>query len=169
MKKFKLLFYAASVAVFLGSCTGKNGAPGATGPQGNANVQSAAFTVTSWGYNSPSYYVTLSVPALTASINSSGAVDVYMSFDNGTTWNTVPYDYYQAGGDYLATDYYTTGVVTVNWTYNVSTSTGSDPNSVFSTSTQIKVVCVAPSIIKANPNVNWKNYNEVQRTFNLKD
>ena len=60
------------------------------------------------------------------------------------------------------------GTVQVNWDYN-GLGAGSDPNSVFNTTCQFKVVVVSPAAMVSNPNVNWQNYTEVKRTFDLKD
>jgi len=169
MKNIKLLFYAVSIAVFLSSCVGKTGAPGAQGPQGyqgNANVQSQTTIINSWSYDNTNvlYYASLSEPGLNNLINNSGAVDVYFSIDNGNSWNAMPYTY-PGTVNYFMTDAYSVGTVEVDWIRNSGTPT--DPNTLFGVTVQIKVVLVAPSVIKAHPHLNWSNYNEVQSTFHL--
>ena len=165
MKKFRLLFYIASVAVFLGSCTGKDGAPGATGPagtngtNGTANITTTTYTITTsqWVSHSNWYSAALSVPALTDS--NTDVVMVYVSKTSGLysgEWYGLPLPNFLVTGD------------GVNYTYgNKQMSFGYNYSSAPSQTLNFKVCVIPPAVIKSHPNTNWKNYNEVSALMNL--
>ncbi len=143
--------------------TGANGTQGATGPkgdtgaQGNANVVSQTFTASAWTYSNPQWYENFSVTALTSTIVSAGAVEVYLSANAGTNWTALPYTQYGSVANYVAGYTYGLNSLEVTWIYN-SVGSGSDPNTYYSTSAcLIKVVCIAPAIIKKYPGTDWKN------------
>ena len=76
MKNLKKLILIAVIAVLFNSCA-KDGATGPAGPagsNGNANVTSSTFTVTSWLSNSSCWYTDLTVPTLTSAVQSKGSV-----------------------------------------------------------------------------------------------
>jgi hypothetical protein len=162
--KFLTVIMAIAVALSLNSCTkngttGPTGATGSQGPQGNANVTGQQFTVSSWSNNGSFYYTDFSVSALTPDILSGGAVEVYLSINGGTNWVALPFTQY-ASTDYIWT--YVTGdfLVEPHWEYN-GVGLGSDPNTVYGTTCEFNVVCIAPATINAHPNTNWKNAAEV--------
>ncbi len=176
----RTIYYFLSVLIIAGvltSCskgntgpTGSAGATGATGPQGpkgdtgatgNANVISQQFSVPAWTYNSPQWYVNLTVSALTSKVLTSGAVEVYLSPNAGTNWYAMPYMVYGSVADYIGG--FVTGLnsVQVTWIYN-GVGSGSDPNAYYSTSAcLINIVCIAPAMIQSHPNVNWGDPAEV--------
>ena len=173
MKTNKLLtvMTAIGIAVALMSCEGKQGAPGATGPQGpagtnglngNANVLTQTWNIPSWNNNGSIYYVNLSDINVTSAIQSMGTVEAFLSTDAGTTWRALPFTQYVSGSSNYFMDYYTTvGNVQITWTQN-SPGLGSDPNTYYSATCQIKDVCIAGSIMKQHPKTNWKDYGQVQ-------
>jgi hypothetical protein len=157
---------AIGIALMLNGCAGKDGAPGATGPQGaqgNANVTTQTWTVSSWGNNGSNYYASFSDPNLTSAIQSSGTVEVFFTPDGGTTWTALPFTQYMGSG---SPNYYweyktQVGVVYVLWTYN-GAGLGSDPNAIYGVTSEFKDVCIAAAIMKQHPNTNWKDYSQVQ-------
>jgi hypothetical protein len=141
------------------SCV-KDGPVGPQGPQGNANVQSSAVTVTQWSWNTTYSYssANITVPALTPDIVDRGAVMVYI-YNGSTTWEALPFSSVISAG--VTTHYefvYTDNQVTII----ISNSDLSIPNLQTST---FKIVCIAASIMTKHPNTNWKNYSEVQKVL----
>lgn len=97
MRNFKNYILIAVIAVLFNSCA-KDGAPGATGPQGapgNANVSSSTYNVASsdWIYDGTNnrYYVSLNVQGITSNVMSNGTVNVFVGNGSGTYWNAMPY------------------------------------------------------------------------------
>jgi hypothetical protein len=74
----KNLIILMTALVLFVSC-GKDGAPGATGPAGSANISSFVYDVSVWVFNpnSNEYYTDLSVPEITSSVISGGTVQVF--------------------------------------------------------------------------------------------
>lgn len=80
MKKSIILGVFALTALTFGDCTkAKDGAPGAQGPEGNANViGSNTVTASNWTLNSGiMYYATLTSSNITQAIVDKGVVLVY--------------------------------------------------------------------------------------------
>lgn len=171
MKTFKVLTIIAAAAIMMAGCRGAEGPQGPQGPQGipgldgtNANVVEQTYAVTSWTPNTgPNYWwAQLSDSYLTSAILNYGAVDVFVSYNSGATWNNVPYSEVVATnvtGIWTVND--AVGTVQVNYTYSDGTL-GSDPNAEYSATCQFKVVCIAASVIKRHPNVNLNNYAQVE-------
>jgi hypothetical protein len=126
------------------------------GNYGNANVQGTIFYNQGFAYVSEDgyYEINLNVPALTQKVLDGGAVEVYMqaATDNGG-WITLPAT---VGSMPIVVIYALNQVVLMDNT----ASTG-----LFN----IKVVIISSAARKANPNVNWNNYNEVKKVFNLSE
>ncbi|MEI6815397.1 MAG: hypothetical protein WCL14_02210 [Bacteroidota bacterium] len=93
MKNILILFAALAL---LTSC-GKDGAPGAQGPAGNANVQSFVYNTSTWGYNSlyNYYYADLPVPEINNSVINGGTVQVFEGDQQSgsTNWYALPYSF----------------------------------------------------------------------------
>jgi hypothetical protein len=162
MKTTKLILAIAITSLFF-SC-GKDGATGPQGPSGmngNANVQGASGSVTSWNNNGTIYYTTFTDGALTSAVQSTGAVEVFLSTDNASTWKALPFTEV-SGTDYIMLYHTSVGSIEIDWIYN-GAGLGSDPNTYYSATCQFKIVCIASSIIKQHPNTNWTNYNEVMQ------
>jgi hypothetical protein len=92
--------------VLFNSCA-KDGAPGATGPQGpagNPNISTVTINVASsqWiaDYANNRYYVGLSVPDITSNVFSNGTVNVFVDDGSGTFWNALPYSFNDNEYDY---------------------------------------------------------------------
>lgn len=153
------MLLAAGTLVFTG-CTktgppgpqGVQGPQGSQGPQGNANVLgSDPFTVSSWSYSSSevAYYASFNSSDITPDVADLGIVEGYLQYSDGT-WRNLPdivngtqfFLRYSAGGFEI---YYA----------NLDGSIPSNPG------TQVfRIVTVSPTLKQANPNTNWKNFNE---------
>lgn len=137
----------------------KEGPIGPQGQEGNANVSSGTFTVAIWQYNEPSYYADIFASFITDDIVQSGAVLVYAQ-TGINQYTQLPLTFYQS-------TYYSTSL-------EVSTSTGSvriiwtdsdraqpiEPQSL-----NFKVVAIAASVLRRNPNVDLNNYAAVEKAF----
>lgn len=136
---------------------GATGPAGATGATGNANVQNFSFATTtaSWTLSSGTWFYNYSLPSTT---NMSGAVFMYLQ--SGTVFTQLSFtqndkEYYFA---------YDTNAPHVGVYVTSASGASSIPNPG---ALNFKVVVIPPASIKANPTVNWKNYDEVKKTFNL--
>ncbi len=92
-----------------------------------------------------------------------GAVEVYLSGNAGVDYFALPYTVYGAVSDYVAVGYtYALNSVEVTWFYNSTISSGVDPNSYYGTPACIvKVVCIAPGVVRKHSKTNWNNPEEV--------
>lgn len=150
-------------AMFISGCK-KQGAPGA---DGNANVMYATFTATSWAWDSPYYYTNISMPELTSENINTAAVMVY--FSTGSAWIALPYTQYNSPAqNYIMGFSSSVGNVQVTWFYDTSLSDGVNPNTYYGTNVQYKIVVIPPKVMQANPDLDIRNYKEVQKRFNLK-
>lgn len=138
------------------------------GTYGNSSISSSTWAVNTWANNGGFYYIDFNVSALTSSVQSSGAVEVFLSTDGGTTWRGLPFTQYGSTADYLWSFQTQTGTVEVRWTYDGS-GLGSDPNTVYGAVCQFKVVCISAAGLVANPDTDYTNYNAIKRDFNLID
>jgi hypothetical protein len=164
MRKTIILgMYVLTVLTF-GACTkAKDGAPGAQGPQGtqgNANVQSFTSTTNngSWTLSNGEYDAYLSVPAITQDILDKGTVNIFAS-DGSGGYTALPFSV--AG---MAINY-TMSVGTIN--IQVTMNDGTNPPNIGANT--FKVVVIAGKSMATHSNVNFTNYNELKKTFNLKD
>ncbi len=169
---------ALASTVFFSNCTktgpagpagtnGTNGAAGTNGKNGNANVQVYIATVTSWTASSTYYYTNITAPNLTQNIQDSGAVNIYVSLDHGTTYQNVP-NFTSAQSSGYQFNYQTQlNKVIMYWSaYNGTL--GVSPISYYSVNSLLfKIVCVQASNMPLYKNVNFKDYNEVKRVFDF--
>jgi hypothetical protein len=165
--KTKNLLLAAMMLFGIGITSCKKAEKGDTGPagkNGNANVTSVLLNANTWTWdntNKWSYATFSSVSILTSATASSGAVILYEG--SGTSWTAVPYSFNLSGGvTYHALFEYDVNTVTI---YK-ALSDDSNPNP---SASQFKLICIPPASIKEHPNVDYTNYMEVRKTFNLKD
>jgi hypothetical protein len=141
---------------------------GPAGPAGNANVTATTFTISSWSWSSPYYYVNLTVPALTSANMNAAAVMVYIKA-TGTSWTAVPYTQYDTPDNYFMGFNTNTNNVQLTWIYDNAFSSGDDPNVVYGTQVRCKVVVIPPAERKANPNINLYDYEAVKKAYHLED
>jgi hypothetical protein len=158
---------ALTLGLTLASCakkgdTGPAGPAGTNGTNGNANVVSSTITSSNWVYNSPSWGITFTYPAITQNIIDKGAVLVYMKV--GQAYNQLPLTIYQSA-TYSSSYEVSTNVGTVG--IFVTDSDLTQPNNPGSQT--FKIVVIAASQKLANPNVNYNDYASVKKAFNLQD
>lgn len=160
IKTISTLFLLVTMA-FFSSCT-KEGPAGPAGKNGNANVVSSSVTSGSWTYVAPSWEQTFTYPAITSTILNSGAVLVYVQ--SGTNFYQLPYTFYPSSSFSRTFTYvHYLGGLKVFVTDSDLTQP-SDPGTL-----TFKVVVIASSALKQNPDVNLKDYNAVKKAFNLND
>lgn len=159
MKKITIVGIFALTLLMFGACTkSKDGAPGAQGPQGNANVSASTQTTTdsSWTLiNSNNWLATFNVPEITSSVFSGGTIQVFIG--DGTVWTAMPYSYGIEQYNYS----HELGLITISMT-NSDGSAPSNPGVV-----QFKFVVIPPAAMLLHPNVNLQNYNELKATYKL--
>ena len=153
------------MAIMITSC--KKGDTGPQGPEGNANVKSGIYEVSNWTrYTSSDVttrFVDIDVPGVTTDIANYGAVLVYYSGQQITSWTALPY-LFPSGTNNISYGFlyhYAPGVVEIEY----YASDGSDPGDPGTVEFQIVVIEGGP--LKANPKTDLNNYEEVRKTFNL--
>ena len=139
---------------------GPAGADGANGTNGNANVLgSTTLSVTSadWTANGNEWYETFILGTITQDIVDKGAVMVYEQYNS--SWTALPYTLGITGRSF---DFYVGGghIYSSNTNGTASTNPGNQT---------YRFVVISASNRMAHPTVNYKNYAEVKKAFNLKD
>ena len=146
---------------------GVAGTNGTNGTNGVANIAVETFTLntSAWTYSSTynDYTAILSDAVLTQSVQDSGATEVFYSTNNGSLWSALPATI-NAGSvnNFYAFSFSTAAfAATLTWTYYGS-GTGTDPSTAYSgASLEFKVVTIPPAARRANPNVNFHDYNDI--------
>lgn len=163
-----------ALTLALASCkkgdTGPKGDTGAPGSNGVANISSFTLSAPagSWthigtaGQAGDGYTVSYSVPALTSQIISGGAVMCY--YVSGNTIGALPWTYsvYQ---NISSTLYFEASPGTVK----IITSDSDFFTLAPTTNMLFKLVIIPPALIKKNPDVDLKDYNNVKKTFKIID
>lgn len=139
---------------------GPQGPQGPAGINGNANVLgSTTLSVSSsnWIANGNEWYDTFILGTITQDIVDKGAVMVYEQFN--TTWVALPYTLGITGRSF---DFYLGGghIYSANADGTASANPGNQT---------YRFVVISASNRMTHPNVNYKNYEEVKKAFNLKD
>jgi hypothetical protein len=173
MKNLKSILAICVLSVLIASCTkdgetgpqGPAGTSGTNGTNGNANVSDTTFIINTWTTGTSFYYVNLDYSQLTSTVQEGGAVQVYFSSNSGSAWYSLTW-IYDASTDYYMSFYTQTGRVVVKWQYDGS-GIGSDPTSIFTASSFLKVVVIPPAMRIAN--LDLTNYQAVKSAYNLKD
>lgn len=142
---------------------GTNGQDGQDGQDGNANVKSQIVSVTSsdWIITSNIAYFDTPVAIITSSIANSGSVQVFMeSSTQAGTWLNMPSIQYASGYFSTFNFIYGTGVIRI-FKNDSDLSTPINPgNRTF------RIVAIASSARAANPNVDWRDYSQVEKIIN---
>jgi hypothetical protein len=165
--KAKLISLVFTLIVIISGCTkegpeGPAGKDGINGKDGNANVVSATITSSAWVYNTPSWVISFSYPAITQDIINNGAVLVYIKVGNG--YNQLPLTFYQSQNYSTSIEVSTyVGGLTLLWTDSDLTQPINPGENTF------KIVVISASGLNRNPNINFNNYLEVKHSFNLPD
>ncbi len=163
MRKVTLFCVAFLAMCCLASCRG---------PKTNANVYSSTVTVreSDWYWDNTSWRVDLRFDAIDFTVNDYGAVLVYM--DNGNTWRQIPMTFYY-------TDYNNQGnLVYCSSSLEVSSYDGGV--SIFWTENdfyngrvkgdhRFKIVALSNADYSARPDVDYSNYEEVKKVFQIED
>ena len=114
------------------------------GNYGNSNITTTVLSATIWTNVAGEWVSQLSVPAITAAVQSGGDVQVFLSIDNGTDWIALPFYKVTSGSDNYQMWYITSlNTVTVKWNYTAGV--GVNPNTYYSATCQFKVVVTAPA------------------------
>ncbi len=136
---------------------GETGPQGPAGATGNANVIATSTLTASWVLSGTYYVAGMTVPAITQDIVDKGSVQVFTQY--GDEWWALP--------DLNGVNSTQFGFGLGNVSLLNSNSDGSTPS--FPSVSIFRVVVISSSNRMANPNVNWKNYKEIEQAFNLKD
>ena len=163
MRKVTLFCVAFLAMCCLASCRG---------PKTNANVYSSTVTVyeSDWRWDNTSWRVDLRFDAINLNVHNDGAVLVYM--DNENTWRQLPMTFYY-------TDYDNQGNL-VNCSSSLEVSSYDGGVSIFWTENdfyngrrigthRFKIVTISNADYSARPEVDYSNYEEVKRVFQIKE
>jgi hypothetical protein len=133
------------------------------------NVFARTFSAPSsaWVDGSDFWYIHLGVPELTSSNLDSAAIQVFFSTGNNG-WTALPYTHVKSSGNYFMGFITTVGIVEVRWTHNTG-GNGDEPNTVFGEEVKFKVVVIPPSAKLLKQNIDYNNYEEISKVFDLKD
>lgn len=174
IKKLSMLLLLSSTLINF-SCTkegpaGPQGSPGPTGPRGsdgNANVKSVTINVASgnWILSGNTYYFDSYISEITTDIINSGSVQIFMESTSSTgVWLTMPWI------EYINSSIFSTYNFNHSWGKVRIFKVDSDITPPSNPGVRkFKVIVISSSARILNPNVDYTNYNEVKKTFNLKD
>lgn len=167
MKRQILPILLICTLILFNGCTkkGPEGPSGKDGKDGNANIKSTTLTFSSWSWDTTNGYdyCNFTWPEITSSIALTGTVYIYVYTTYG--WAALPRTLYP-NATYSESQRYTYDTGTFRIIVQDSDLTA--PSPALGT-WLIKVIAVESSGIQKHPGLNWKNYDEVKKTFNLKD
>lgn len=134
---------------------------GPRGPEGNANVLSGTYIISNWSYSEPSFVGDITVPDITQDIIQNGAILVYIETGEGT-FSQLPLTFYQS-------DNYSTSleVVTALQKVHIIWTDSDLATPLLPPALNFKVVTIAASTRLAHPELDFSNYKDVVRTFEL--
>jgi hypothetical protein len=164
MKKVNAVIavFVIATTMFMGGCA-KDGATGPAGPagaNGNANVigtNTVTVNGVNWTALSTYFETTLTDADITQAVVDNGVVLVYAQ--NGTTWAALPSTFSSVS---LTFQFYLGNVEIF--------CANTDGSQTLNPGTQIFRLVIIPSSARmTNENINFRNYEEVKRAFNLKD
>jgi hypothetical protein len=167
LKRISILVMIASVLTTF-SCTkeGKEGPPGpagtngTNGTNGNANVigtNTVTLNSGDWSATGAGWYVTLTASGITQDVVDKGIVQVFIQY--GTEWWSLP-DLSGINSTQFGFGLGYVQLLNYNSDYSQATNPGTKT---------FRIVIIPSSARLANPNIDYTNYNEVKRAFNLKD
>jgi len=136
------------------------------GNYGNTNLTTVQLTNAQWAWDASnlwSYSTWNNISSLTSDIVNNGSVMVYEDEGSGS-WAALPFSF-NLGGGVSAHEFYTFSSGTVI----VYIAASDDSNLNPSNGGTYKLVCFSKAAKIAHPNVDYKNYSEVKKAFNLKD
>ena len=159
-KNYLRLLTLLALILPISSCV--RGPEGPPGLNGNANVFATTVTSSAWLFNNPSWALPIPDPNITPDIIDFGAVLVYISFGNGYTQLPLTIYTNPAYSSTIEVSSYVGGV-TIFWTDSDLAQPSNPGLRTF------KIVKIAGSLLKANPDLDLTNYEAVKSRFNLAD
>jgi hypothetical protein len=141
--------------------------PGCNKDNTEPSLQSTTFTIpySAWSWNSSSAFLftSKSWDKITQSIYDEGTVEVYLKTSSG--WAPLPRTIVLSGlvYDYAQSQRYTYNVGQIN--FYVQDDDLEQPNSF--TDWEMKAIVISSSQRRANPDLNWKDYEQVSQRFNI--
>ena len=163
MKAINTFSFISLMLIFFGcEKEGPAGPAGPAGADGNANVVSTNVTSSAWVYVNSSWEISFAYPEITQEIINSGAVLVYIKVNE--SYNQLPLTFYQSQ-EYSTSIQVSTynGGVTMFWSDSDLVQPINPGSQTF------KIVVIASSVMRQNPNVNYNNYEDVSRAFDLNE
>ena len=160
LKQVGLMMLMGISTVMINGCAGKDGAPGAQGPSGNANVTTFNQTAAPGNWQADGYSGWLCTFNVTGFNPTLGANEVYFSTDN-SNWFALPLT---VSSDETIAYGFNSSSLTINCTMIGTTPLNHPTNTWY-----FKIVNIPPAIKKLNQNTNWKNYSEVKTALNLQN
>ncbi len=156
MKKLLLVFVSALTLL---GCKKVEGPAGKDGKDGVSNIKTTQFSVNTnqWIYDNQTkeYFFNINVPAININVINIGAVSCFMSDAAGEEWIAMPFTYNGVQSFFSFKE--------SNVTVSFSLSSGGVPgNPGF---VKYKVVVIPPAMVK--PNVNFNNYSELKKAYNI--
>ncbi|HEX7414337.1 MAG TPA: hypothetical protein VF411_09875 [Bacteroidia bacterium] len=146
--------------------TGAAGTNGTNGTNGNTVQTFTGSTVSaSWTSvnGNTEWDASFTVPAATATVVANGTIEAFLGDGTGTVWYALPSSYKGLEYNY-SYQLNQVGIQVTNTAGTLPTLPGGGTGVE-----QFKFVVISPSARLANPNVNFKNYAEIKKAFNLKD
>lgn len=136
--------------------TGAKGDTGATGAMGTANVSYSDWVNITFGGSGTSYIANISAPKLTQDILDKGDVHIYWKL--GTTVQYIPYSQTIGSTTYTIFQVLTVGNIKLTSSYAVASNTS------------IRYVIIPGAIAGGRKAaIDYNNYNEVKKYYNLPD
>lgn len=189
MKKITYLFSTLMVVTFLNSCKGPAGEVGPAGPAGAAgaagpkgDVGTVNISTTGWikvtketyakGYRQEDnvFYTGVGfsgnpvVDKITQKTLDEGIVLAYNRLVGGSDVYLIPFDYYD-GSNHIT---YSLNLEPKSVNFYVYFSKAIDPKTYF-VDEEVRIVVIPPASGARLASINWKDYNEVKKAFDLKD
>jgi hypothetical protein len=163
----KTIYGYISIVFLMWGCDefkGPTGPKGTPGVDGNANVHVRFYTASSsdWVLSGSTYKIQLTNTDITQDVADYGAVLVYQK-SSSTNWELLPITVYLSGTTTLSfSTVYDVNAVAIF--VNTNNSTPLYPNFTI----QYKFITIA-SLAKTPNDINWNDYNDVNRKLNLID
>lgn len=169
----KLIFMAAMAALLSGCAkdgdTGPQGPQGNTGPQGNPGISqidyfynvltSTDFVNVSTTTNTYKKKAAINIPELNNSVLFDGLIIIYKE-NASDVWQALPYTNFFSNGSIM----YNSFTAEPQW---INIYLESETNFYISGIYSYKIIIASDGLRAANPDLNWNDYKEVSRRFNL--
>jgi hypothetical protein len=162
MKNLSVISMCVAFSLLFISCTkeGPQGPQGNPGLDGNANVHSYLYHVTSWTLDGTEYYNVLLADYITQDILDNGAVLVYMSNGSGS-WLALPFTMWYNGYGEVTSQVISVGGITI-WVSDSDLAPQAYPGNI-----DFKVVAIGGSTKSAMSAIDLKDYSAVAKFLKL--